>query len=293
MMNFKIVPIQQRTPEWYEFKKDKISASMTAAIMGVNPWMTPLQLYHHIQEEIQSPLNKAMEQGIYLEPFALEQFNATASCKYEPAVIQSVEYPQLMASLDGLGWLKGKPVALEIKCPSKREIHLQISEGKIPDYYLTQCNMAMMLLDISWMTLFSFFEEEGNAVEVQRDEDLIKKMKPKLLEFHDRLINFDPPPATEKDWYEWEDKTWITRANIYQQTLRSLKLLEEDAKNLRKELIENAPHSLVKVGPLRMTKYLAKGLVDWDKVCEEYAIDREKYRKESIEKWLLKEDVNG
>ena len=41
----KIIPIEQQSPEWFEWRKTGITASDMPIIMGVSPYKTPWQLW--------------------------------------------------------------------------------------------------------------------------------------------------------------------------------------------------------------------------------------------------------
>jgi len=44
----KVIDIQQRSPEWHEWRKNGISATSCAVIMGENPDKTKLQLWREL-----------------------------------------------------------------------------------------------------------------------------------------------------------------------------------------------------------------------------------------------------
>ena len=60
--------IEQRTPEWFKQRKGKITGSVAGAALGLNPYMTPMQLirrmvreYHGLESEFTG--NIATEYG--------------------------------------------------------------------------------------------------------------------------------------------------------------------------------------------------------------------------------------
>lgn len=44
-MSFKVVDVVSDTPEWLEERRNSVGASEVAAVMGLSPWQTPLDIY--------------------------------------------------------------------------------------------------------------------------------------------------------------------------------------------------------------------------------------------------------
>src|SRR5579862_2683624 len=109
----------QGSESWLKFKKGKISASMAPPIMGESPWQTPLELWESIIFDRQKEKTPAMERGTKLEPIAREALIERTGLQYGPVVVQSIEHPWLIASLDGYYHdPKNDTVYVaEIKCP--------------------------------------------------------------------------------------------------------------------------------------------------------------------------------
>jgi len=111
--------MEQRSAEWFKLRKEKIGASDAAAILGVSPWKTILELYNEkMSEELTVPPQNAwMQRGIDLEPEALRAFEIETGYLMSPQVLINPRHQWMMASLDGLD-IDGR-AACEIKVKKK------------------------------------------------------------------------------------------------------------------------------------------------------------------------------
>lgn len=114
------IKMQQQTPEWYEARKGRITASSVGAIMGVSPLATPADVmrrmvreYHGAESEFTG--NVATEYGNFHEAGAAAEFEMETGLKVEPCGFYvHPTYNWLDASPDGL---VGDNAIIEIKCP--------------------------------------------------------------------------------------------------------------------------------------------------------------------------------
>src|ERR1043165_6024764 len=137
----KIIPVKQGTPEWHEFRKDKIGASLASVIMGVCPWKTPLQLYNEMKGIIdQAPTSAFMERGIEMEAQARSQFEYLKGKTFPSIVVQDDHLPWMIASLDG--WNEEEKCLVEIKCPGMKAHQIAL-RGQVPDHYYPQLQHQM------------------------------------------------------------------------------------------------------------------------------------------------------
>ena len=116
--------IEQRTPEWFAQRKGKITGSVAGAALGLNPYMTPMQLirrmvrdYHNLESEFTG--NIATEYGSLHEPLAQMEFvTKHGYAVHEVGFDVQPDYSWLGASPDGVFEnSKGEECLLEIKCP--------------------------------------------------------------------------------------------------------------------------------------------------------------------------------
>lgn len=184
----------QRTPEWYEARRDLITASEAASALGVKPFKS----YRG------DPREELMRKKVGNEP--LENMFVTHGQKYEDAARdwaaaalgETVEEVGLVRH-ETLPWLGASPDGvthrgrlMEIKCPMKRAIQ----PGVVPSHYWPQVQVQMECCDID-ETIFVQYKPatltaDGRAfldvVVVQRDRKWFEDHKDALHEFWVRYM---------------------------------------------------------------------------------------------------------
>lgn len=284
----------QRSKEWLEFKANKLGASQAPAIAGKDPYCTPLQLFEKIINLEETVVTPAMERGTEQEPYALEWFNRFVQRNFEPKVIQSVQFPFLMASLDGFYIEDGKPTGCEIKTVGMEDYFIGL-DGRVPEKHLWQIYHQMLLTGAKdWYYVPWNGDGEGIVVPVHRyDDGPFLKLLNDLLDFQRRLVNLDPPEAQEKDWKSFGPENWVYMEELAFQ-YKNLSAIEEKAKKekaeIRAELISEASkvHTRVKIGNvLKIQKISAKGRVDYDAIPEMQGVNLDLYRKAPTVSWRL------
>lgn len=133
--------------EWLQARKNYIGGSDAAAILGLNPWKTNVDLWEEKtgrKEAADISDNEAVKFGSMAEPYLRELFrldNPDLEVRYmENNMFLNDTYPWAHASLDG--WLKdkeGRAGILEIKTTTiQNYASVKKWENKIPDNYYCQ-----------------------------------------------------------------------------------------------------------------------------------------------------------
>lgn len=183
--------IKQRSSEWLELRKTKITSTDSPIIMGSNKWRSKKDL---MQEKLgmidPQPINEKMQRGIDLEPKAMELFYEMTGLFMLPQVVIN---DFMMSSLDGIS-LDGQTI-VEIKSPNKAT-HKMAKNGNVPPYYYDQCMHHLAVTGLPMIYYFSFDgKNDGAIVEIKRDEKYIVEMIEKEKEFYQALLMF----VDEKD----------------------------------------------------------------------------------------------
>jgi putative phage-type endonuclease len=133
--------------EWLQARKNYIGGSDAAAILGLNPWKTNVDLWEEKtgrKEAADISDNEAVKFGSLSEPYLRELFkldNPDLDVRYiENNMFINDTYPWAHASLDG--WMKdkeGRAGILEIKTTTiQNYASVKKWENKIPDNYYCQ-----------------------------------------------------------------------------------------------------------------------------------------------------------
>jgi len=192
--------MEQRSDEWFEARRGRITASMVGAILGHAPYMTRDQAMRrmvrdHHKAESEFSGNVATEYGKFNEEGARFEYELeTGNTVQEEGFLTREEWAG--ASPDGLLGLTG---GLEIKCPfGKRKItdaaeFLPLSEQ--PHYF----DQIQFSLWVSQRATWDFFQWASGATKLETvmpDAKWRSKNLPKLRAFYaDFLAEREQPLA--------------------------------------------------------------------------------------------------
>lgn len=156
--------MQQRSDEWFEARRGKVTASHIADIMAKgrggkpsatrNQYMAKLLIERLTGEVEETYTNAAMANGIEQEPFARAAYEAEYDADVEEVgFIDHTTIANFGASPDGL---VGSDGLVEIKCPT-HGVHLDyIRSRTVPRNYLLQMHGQMMATGRSWCDWVSY-----------------------------------------------------------------------------------------------------------------------------------------
>lgn len=291
----KILQIEQKTPEWYQLRRNSIGASEAPIIMGISPYVTPFSLWEEKLGLRNNPQfeNDAMKRGNELEIIARQHYNEEFQDDMKPVVVQSDEIPFLIASLDGMNTLHD---IMEIKY-NKKTVHNNVRDKSVfPDHHFCQMQHQMFVTEQEQCLYVSANSENDICYrKVYRDDKYITQMIDKLQQFWDKVQSFDQPAFSEMDYEERHDIAWKNTAlslTSIRKQLEPYEILKKQEEELRKHLILLSNGRNSSGCGVKLTKSIRKGNVDWEKMCDELAINPEKlnkWRKPSIESWRLTE----
>ena len=137
--------------DWLEWRLSHIGASESAAILGVCPFTTKLQLMKRKLGMEKFKPNRATEHGKSLEPVVLEMLSIKFGEKLQEKVLQSRKHTHLVAQIDGLS----DNYQFEIKCPYAESSFLKMVSG-IPYHYVVQMQHQLLVTGRS-KALFAFY----------------------------------------------------------------------------------------------------------------------------------------
>lgn len=162
-----------------------IGGSEAAAIVGMSPWMTPLDLWKN-KLGVVNPKdlsgNAAVEQGVKWEPILRDLFAAThpefEMWHHPYDILCQEERPWLFATLDGeLLNEDGKYGVLEIKTatPNGKAGWEKWNNGRMPDNYYCQVLHELLATGYDYVRLFAcLFSLDGSytikTYEIERSD---------------------------------------------------------------------------------------------------------------------------
>ena len=182
--------IVQRTPEWIEIKRGKMSASNAETIIangkGLETYIYNLMAEYYSSAEKENYVNADMQRGIDLEPEARLEFEFYTNLDVQE--VGFIEYNDFIGvSPDGL---IGDDGLIEIKCPNDSIYFKLLLSNNIKPEYIAQMQMQMYVTDRQYCYFVSYnpnFEKSLYIKKINRDEEMIDKLK-KGLERGTELI---------------------------------------------------------------------------------------------------------
>lgn len=186
--------VEQRSPEWFEIRRGKITSSEIYKIMGKEDFSETAKTYllekvcEHFDGYSEPATGQALDWGTELEPVAIQHYEEVTGVKVEKAsFIPSGDF--YGGSPDGLIAPEG---IIEVKCPFKSANHFKHGlidtpakfKKVVPNYYY-QCISNMICAEAKWCDFISFDPrvKEGYNMFVFRlhlDQEEADKMKERV-----------------------------------------------------------------------------------------------------------------
>lgn len=186
----KIYNFEQRTEDWYNIRKGKMTASNAEIIIangkGLETYIYNLMAEYYSSAEKENYINADMQRGIDLEPEARLEFEFYTDLDVQE--VGFIEYNEFIGvSPDGL---VGDDGLIEIKCPNDSIYFKLLLSNNIKPEYIAQMQMQMYVTDRQYCYFVSYnpnFEKSLYIKKINRDEEMIEKLK-KGLERGTELI---------------------------------------------------------------------------------------------------------
>ena len=200
----KIHKMDQRSDEWFDIRKGKLTASNAQAI-GANGKGLETLVYQLLAEKYSNNkehyTNKDMERGIELEDQARMTYEVERNNVKEVGFIELDEF--VGCSPDGL---VGKDGGIEIKCPNDAGFFKLMVNGRdaIESKYLWQVQMTLYITKRSWWDLVFYnpnfnqnilifritpvmFQSEKLMLGIETGKNLIKKLNKKYEKIYTKI----------------------------------------------------------------------------------------------------------
>lgn len=286
---------KQRTQEWFDKRRGRVTGSNVGAILGLNPYKTAddvlremVRAYHGAEREFQG--NAATEWGSYNEAGAQVEYEMESGNKVEETGFHvHPEYDWLGASPDGL---VGEFGVVEIKCPygQRDKNPPKFKTAHEQPHYWAQMQIEMACTGRKFCDFYQWAPADTSYSTVMLSESWLDENIPKLAEFHERYLSeLDNP-----------DHLMPKRAEV--NTLEAQRLIEEhddlsDAieraqerkKEVMQRLVDIAKDRNALMFGRKLTKVEKKGSVSYAKVVKDHCpdVDLEEYRGKSSHHWKL------
>ena len=186
--------------DWLKWRTRGIGGSDASVIAGINPYKSVYQLWKEKtgQIEPEEEENDFTHFGTILEPIVKKEFMARTGLKVRAKrmLLQSSEYPFMLADLDGVINENGKMCIFEAKTASAYK--QEVWENGIPEAYLLQVQHYMAVTGAKKTYIAALVG--GNRFfyhEVQRDDVLIGEIIRMEKDFWERCVEGGMEPVPD------------------------------------------------------------------------------------------------
>lgn len=285
-MTTRMLPLQQGSKEWLEFRKSRRNASESSAIMGCDPWVKSWKALARAKRGEAQPPNAAMQRGHTLEPIIRSQVESATNLIFEPCVMTDGDYS---ASLDGL--TLDAEVVLEIKAPGQASpIWDAVRKREVADHYRWQLQHQFMVSGARY-ALFAVGDGEAPPIliTVYPEPSVWPVLRAKWDEFWPLM---SVPIAQLCDYLQRDDPDWRIAAEGYRRVLAEQKRIEAEVTQARERLVALTDGLDSEGEGLRVQHLTRTGNINYqhaDIVAALSELSLDKYRGKSSRFWQIRE----
>lgn len=281
----------QRTPEWHERRKGRVTGSVVGAILGLAPYMTReevmrsmVRAYHGAEREFTG--NIATEYGTRMEPEAVQAYQYKTGNAVEDAPFVPFE-DWLGASPDGY---IGEDGLLEVKCP------FGLRNSEVPEFkpladqqhYYAQIQIQLYCTGRDWCDFFQWSAYGDSLERVAVNKVWLDKYLPILRQFYaEYLSELDNPEHLEQLRVEVNTQQARLLLDEYAQLSEAIDNATERRKEVLADLVKAAGDKNALVWGRKLSLVERKGNVQYAKVPELKGVDLEPYRGKGSSFWKL------
>lgn len=184
--------------EWLKYRGMGIGGSDAAAIVGLNPYITPYSLWADKTGRLpEQEENEAMRQGRDLEAYVAERFTEATGKKVRRrnVMFQHDDHDFILANIDRE--VMGESAGLECKTTSVMNLR-KFKNGEFPDQYYVQCVHYLAVTGLEkWYLAVLVLNQGFYIYEIHRDEAEIAALMEEEREFWQTHIVPDVAPAVD------------------------------------------------------------------------------------------------
>lgn len=231
--------------EWLRYRKLGIGGSDAGAICGLNPYASPMSVFHDkTREDTEDCDNESMRQGRDLEDYVAHRFMEATGKKVRRSNVmyQSEEYPFMLANVDRM--VVGEDAGLECKTASAYNAD-KWKDGNIPSHYQIQCHHYMAVTGAeAWYLAVVILGREFKYVKIERDKEIIRNLIKVESDFWNCHVvpGIIPPPDGSnicdeviRQYYPSANRETILLPDSFNQKLERREALQEMIDRLEQE----------------------------------------------------------
>lgn len=315
----RIIEIKDRS-DWLLKRKIGLGGSDMSAIMGVNPWKTPLDI--KLDKEMQLITESTSESMIFgnkLEPVVADTYAERFNKKLSTPVglYQHDKYDIIVGTPDRL--IDGERKGLEIKTSSISSIWGANNSSDIPEYYRIQCEWYMAIMDYDeWDLAVLINGHDFRVYNIKRDLNREKILIETAVNWWDKFIvnnefpeidgtksysnyinskysNYNPSNYIQVTEENKEINDYIINLINIKTNLKNIEIEKANYENKLKDLIKDYEGIDSQFAKISWKKSKDSVSIDWEKMCNDLLskeiIDKNKDKyniiKEGVRRFLI------
>lgn len=222
-------------------RKLGVGGSDIAAILGLSPWTTPLEVYHDktSPELLNEEVSEDLKRGIRVEKYILQEYSERSEVNLDsniPVIVDN-QYPFMRGNIDAK--VIGQNVVVEAK---STKAPISSWENGIPEYYKTQVAYYAMLAGAERVDVPVLFSGWKYACFTYwRDYEYEAHIKEAVINFwQNHIVKNIPPKPTSIDelkttYPKLEVEKTIKADNNIREKVCQLQEAQEKRKHLEKQ----------------------------------------------------------
>ena len=286
--------MEQRSQEWFEARKGRVTASMAGAILGLDPYRTAddvlramVREYHGAEPEFTG--NIATRWGQTNEEVALMRYQNLTGNEVEKCGF--IEYPGWVgASPDGL---VGDHGLVEIKCPfgiRNKPAPVPFKSISEQPHYYAQIQVQLHVTIRRWCDFFQWTPKGEQLQRVHYDGHEAVKMFDELRRFHSRYLSeLNNPEHLQPKRVVIDTPKAVQLIQEYDDLRDAEERTAERRKEVLQEIIALAGERDAEIAGRKLTLVERKGSVSYAKALKDLAPDADltPYTGKTSQSWRL------
>ena len=184
--------------EWLRWRRTGITGSDAAAIVGLDRYRSPFDVYaDKLGLKQEQPDNEAMRQGRDLEEYVASRFCEQTGKKVRRrnAILQHPEHHWMLGNIDR--WVVGENAGFEAKTTSVLN-RAKFSQGEFPPNYYVQCMHYMAVTGAErWYLAVLVLNKSFHVFTIERDEAEVQALIEAEKHFWENHVMKQIPPAPD------------------------------------------------------------------------------------------------
>jgi len=263
----------QRSPEWHQQRKGRVTGSVVGAILGLSPYMTRDDVLRSmVRASLGAPSeftgNVATAWGTAMEPQAILDFEMETSESVTPAPF--VKYHTwLGASPDGY---VSDGRLIEVKCPYgiRNDPNPIFKSADDQPHYLAQMQVQMMVTGKTSCWFYQWTPHGSSLKLIHRDDDWLASNLPRLHQFwaelQDAIANPEEHLSPRRVTIDTPEAARMIRE--YVELTEAIERATERRKDLLSEMVALAGERNADFGGRKLTKTEKAGAVSYASVVK-------------------------